>query len=92
MGIDRAALEESHPRGAEVPFDAGRRRITTAHRVESGWWIAVKGALGSLSPRIDPADKEMLAVPKRRQHNLPTTGYRVLALAERYVRRLPECS
>ena len=44
-GIDLAALESRSPRNGEFPFDAGRKRMTTVHRLGPGG-----GAAGAAAP------------------------------------------
>ncbi|MCW4051474.1 MAG: cation-transporting P-type ATPase [Candidatus Bathyarchaeota archaeon] len=44
-GLELAALKESYPRVAELPFDSTRKRMTTIHRTPEGRLVAyVKGA------------------------------------------------
>ena len=44
-GADQGILSAQRPRVGEVPFDSGRKRMSTIHRVEKGRWTAyVKGA------------------------------------------------
>ncbi len=90
LGVERADLDRGYPRHAEIPFDSACRRMTTVHRVGRRWWVAVKGALGALAPLIDPADHEALAHAEATAAQLADDGYRVLALAERYVDVLPD--
>ena len=53
-GIDVAALKESHPRVAELPFDSARKRMTTIHRTPEGRLVAyVKGAPEIIMVRSD---------------------------------------
>ncbi|MGQ0433710.1 MAG: cation-translocating P-type ATPase [Microthrixaceae bacterium] len=84
LGVERVDLERRCPRAAEIAFDADRRRMTTVHHRDGAWWVAVKGALGALTPRLDPADLELAAVADRAADALADRGYRVLALAERH--------
>lgn len=44
LGVDRTALETSHPRLDEIPFNSDRRLMTTLHKSEKGFLVAVKGA------------------------------------------------
>jgi len=44
-GVRQAEVSAGYGRAAELPFDAGRRRMTTLHRRTDGRWLAVcKGA------------------------------------------------
>jgi Ca2+-transporting ATPase len=90
LGTERAELERRWPRSAEIAFDAGRRRMTTIHHRDGGWWVAVKGALGALTPLIDPVDRELVARAEPVADVLARDGYRVLGLAERQVESLRE--
>ena len=89
LGVDPAQLEADRPRCAEVGFDAARRRMTTIHRVDDRYWVAVKGALGALSTRVHPDDAEVVARAERAGTGLAAEGYRVLAVAERFTDVLP---
>ncbi|HEV2893433.1 MAG TPA: HAD-IC family P-type ATPase, partial [Actinomycetota bacterium] len=89
LGVTRDGLEHDRPRVAEVAFDAGRRRMTTMHRDESGVWVAAKGALDALAPllrsaaEVGPRAQEVAA-------RWGSQGYRVLALAERHLPAVPD--
>jgi Ca2+-transporting ATPase len=98
-GLDRASMEASLPRVAEVPFDAERRRMTTVHRTPQGdLVIATKGAPesvlnvcsaviadGGARPASDGDRDRIRAVAD----DLARRGFRVLALAGRRCRSLP---
>lgn len=44
-GLDRNQLSESLPRTGEIPFDSGRKLMTTVHEKEGGGrLVLVKGA------------------------------------------------
>jgi P-type Ca2+ transporter type 2C len=90
LGVERDDVERERPRHAEIPFDAERRRMATVHRVDDGWWVAVKGALGALAPLIDPVDAETLARAEEVAAQFAREGSRVLALAERTIDGLPD--
>jgi Ca2+-transporting ATPase len=83
VGVDRDELMRRAPRIAEVGFDASRRRMTTVHRRDGGWWVAVKGALGALAPGLAPSDRVRAERAAEVADSLASAGYRVLALAER---------
>jgi Ca2+-transporting ATPase len=83
LGVTRADLARRRPRVAEIAFDAERRRMTTVHDADGTRWVAVKGALGSLVPLLDPCERELAEQAARAADELADQGYRVLALAER---------
>ncbi|MCL1843942.1 MAG: cation-translocating P-type ATPase [Defluviitaleaceae bacterium] len=43
-GLDRVKAEREYPRIHELPFDSGRKRMTTVHRTEEGYIAVTKGA------------------------------------------------
>jgi Ca2+-transporting ATPase len=90
LGVDAGALERRLPRHAEVAFDADRKRMTTVHRTDGGYWVAVKGAPGALAPRLRGEDAELLARAEAAAEQFAGCGYRVLALADRRVDALPD--
>lgn len=51
FGIDHEALEDEHPRLFEQPFDSGRKRMTTVHRIENENIAYTKGAVEELLDR-----------------------------------------
>jgi Ca2+-transporting ATPase len=83
LGTDRAELDHRFPRVAEIAFDAGRRRMATIHQDGDRYWVAVKGALGSITPRLSIESQAAAEVAAREADRLADQGYRVLALAER---------
>jgi calcium-translocating P-type ATPase len=44
LGLDRVQAERDYPRVHELPFDSGRKRMTTVHRTEDGYIAVTKGA------------------------------------------------
>jgi len=90
LGVERLELERRYPRSAEIAFDANRRRMTTIHHHDGKWWVAVKGALGVLIPRLDLADFDLAANADQVADVLADDGYRVLALVERYAETMLE--
>ncbi|MEU9123270.1 cation-transporting P-type ATPase [Streptomyces sp. NPDC048506] len=83
LGLDRAALDRELPRVQEIPFDSGRKRMTTVHRrPEGGLRVVCKGAPEALlRPRILADRPDALARATARAEVLARRGYRVLAVA-----------
>ena len=54
-GLNRNELERDHPRLGEVPFDSGRKLMSTLHPWEGKWRLLVKGAPDVLLSRCTSA-------------------------------------
>jgi P-type Ca2+ transporter type 2C len=88
--IHKRAVESRYPRIAELPFDSGRKSMTTIHRDPAGGLIAfTKGATESLVSRSDELLTPSGTVPLRADEMLNAAekmadlGLRVLAFAMR---------
>jgi P-type Ca2+ transporter type 2C len=83
FGLDRPALERAMPRVAELPFDGGRKRMTTAHRLPGGGFrVLCKGAPEVLLRRpLLRDDTQAIADAAARADRLAREEYRVLAVA-----------
>ncbi|MGG7569299.1 cation-translocating P-type ATPase [Streptomyces sirii] len=94
IGLDPAALDRELPRVEEVPFDSGRKRMTTVHRsTDGGLHVACKGAPESvLRPDVLADGPQMLAEAAARAEELARAGYRVLAVADGDPKEDRECS
>lgn len=97
-GFDKAALEADAPRLLELPFDSGRKRMTTFHRDPQGALAYTKGAPESVLPRCANMLTAQGAVPLPltemlgRAERMAADGLRVLALAYRVWPTLPDAS
>ncbi len=89
-GYDKAALEQAMPRRAELPFDSGRKMMTTLHSVDGAVVAYVKGAPERVLERCTATAKEDCAAMLAAAEALADEGYRVLALARREFPVLPE--
>ncbi|NNF96939.1 MAG: HAD-IC family P-type ATPase, partial [Halobacteria archaeon] len=96
-GFDKAELEQTLPRIAELPFDSERKRMTTLHKTDSHQLIAfIKGAPESILPlcaqQLTSEGEQILDRDALLEYanNLAEKGYRVLALAFRSFPDLPE--
>jgi Ca2+-transporting ATPase len=83
-GLVPGALRERFPRVAEVPFDSGRKRMTTVHRLPGGGVRVIgKGAPEVMLTReVIDGDAAVLARAADRAEELARGGFRVLAVAE----------
>jgi Ca2+-transporting ATPase len=83
LGLDPARLRRALPRVAEIPFDSGRKRMTTVHRRPDGTVrVACKGAPEVLlRPDVLTDGPDLLARAADRADALARDGHRVLAVA-----------
>ncbi|GAU69798.1 cation-transporting ATPase [Streptomyces sp. NBRC 110611] len=83
LGLDRTALDRELPRVEEIPFDSGRKRMTTVHRrPDGGLRVACKGAPESmLRPQVLADGPGLLTRAAAEAEALARSGYRVLAVA-----------
>ncbi len=95
-GRQRAARTESLPRIAELPFDSGRKCMTTLHRLADGRVLSItKGAPELLLPRCTRERRgEGTAMPDRAallaaSERMAADGLRVLAVGTRHWTGLP---
>ncbi len=97
-GLRKADLEQDHPRLAEIPFDSGRKMMTTFYEIDDTIYSYTKGAPDLLVARCTKIAKgsgfESLTPDVREQlldinSKLASSGERVLALAVRQWQRVP---
>ena len=55
LGLTRVDAERQYPRMHELPFDSGRKRMTTVHRVDDGYLVVTKGAFDRIPVAWDEA-------------------------------------
>jgi len=58
LNLDRVQAERDYPRVYELPFDSGRKRMTTIHRTEDGYIAVTKGAFDRIPVKWDPELKK----------------------------------
>ena len=85
-GYDKQGLQQQLPRIAELPFDSGRKRMSTLHQNGAEVLLFCKGAPEHLLPLCSEADQQALL---QQAEALAKQGYRVLALASRNLAELP---
>jgi Ca2+-transporting ATPase len=83
LDLSPAELSTRFPRIAELPFDSGRKRMTTAHQLPGGGVrVICKGAPEAiLVPEIMTGDAALLSQAADRAAGLAADGFRVLAVA-----------
>jgi P-type Ca2+ transporter type 2C len=90
LGVSRRAVLERHQRIEELTFESARRRMTTFHTDGAGVWVAVKGAPEAIAGLVDPGQAGAVREALRTAERYAAEGYRVLALAERRLERMPD--
>ena len=98
-GQEKGALKEKYPRVAEVPFDSGRKMMTTVHRDGEGFLQFTKGAPDELLRRCDrylsaegilPLTDEKRSEILKENKAMADDALRVLACAFRNLDAKPE--
>ena len=98
-GLKKDMLEREMPRVGEVPFDSGRKLMSTVHpRPEGGYRILVKGAPDVLLERCTalwikggrPLSRSQKGQIAAANEDMAQKALRVLGVAFRDVDRLPE--
>ena len=57
-GVTEKDISERYPRIHELPFDSGRKRMTTVHRIENGYLAVTKGAFDRIPVNWDESLKK----------------------------------
>ncbi len=99
MGLDPEQIRAAAPRTDEFAFDSRRKRMTTIHSGDGGFFLAVKGAPEEIAERctteetpegIRPFDPARRAEVLGAAEELARQGLRTLAMAHRRVEVIPE--
>jgi Ca2+-transporting ATPase len=94
-GIRKATLDRQHPRAEELLFTSERKLMTTIHKREEGFWVAMKGAPEEVLNRCTHFEKdgeshkmtpEMADEILAANRQFASKALRVLALAMRTVK------
>ena len=90
-------IRKENPELMELPFDADRKLMATAHKGKNGFFIYVKGAFENLLPHCDSILSNVEARPfldkekwTKKVNNLAGQGLRTLAFAINVVDKLPK--
>ena len=94
-GVDQEKEEQNWPRTADLPFDSGRKLMSTIHAREDGsWTVFVKGAPDILLERCVAGPRGPLSAHDRRavleaNEAMAQKALRVIAVARRELHILP---
>ena len=98
VGLEKEELERRYPRLQEIPFDSGRKMMTTFQQIEGEIYALTKGAPDLLLARckdllthggVEKLDQEVRARLLEVNKKLALKGQRVLALAVRKWAEVP---
>ena len=86
LGMDRVEAERAYPRIHELPFDSGRKRMTTVHRTEEGYIAVTKGAFDRIPVNWDP---ELLKRATEIHDSFAEKALRVIAISVKKFAEMP---
>jgi len=87
---DKADLETSYPRIAEIPFDSARKCMSTLHQTSDGILVITKGAVEMLIQTPDIKNSDSIAELDQQVNSMSESGYRVLGYAYKLMKKLPD--
>ena len=91
--LNRADLEKSFPRIAELPFDSKRKCMTTIHDIQNTdakIVVITKGAVDVLFHKLNANQQSHIPEFERKVNEMAEKGYRVLGYAMKTLSSLPE--
>ncbi|WP_273565710.1 cation-translocating P-type ATPase [Maribacter halichondriae] len=96
VGYNPESIRTEYPEILELPFDASRKLMATAHQSAEGFHVFVKGAFETVFVHCDTIIKDDKTVPfnnaekwHRQVHKLASQGLRTLAFAHKITKREP---
>jgi len=87
LGLTRVDAEREYPRVFELPFDSGRKRMTTVHRIEEGYLVVTKGAFDRIPVNWD---KQQLKKATEIHDSFAERALRVIAISYKLCDCKPE--
>ncbi|MCL2223446.1 MAG: cation-translocating P-type ATPase [Defluviitaleaceae bacterium] len=87
LGMDRVKAERQYPRVFELPFDSGRKRMTTVHHTEDGFIAVTKGAFDRIPVNWEP---ELLKKATEIHDTFAEKALRVIAISVKKFDKMPE--
>lgn len=89
-GYNPLSLKEEFPRVAEIPFDSGRKCMSTFHRTPNGIIMITKGAVDILLKKLESSEAAGAPETESKTNSMSSSGYRVLGYAYRMFQEVPE--
>jgi len=86
LKLDRVKAERDYPRIFELPFDSGRKRMTTVHRAGEGYIAVTKGAFDRIPVKWEP---EMLKKATEIHDSFAEQALRVIAISVKKYTEMP---
>ena len=89
LGLNRMNAERDYPRVFELPFDSGRKRMTTVHHVEGeeyGYIAVTKGAFDRIPVKWEP---ELLKKATAIHDSYAEKALRVIAVSVKKYKEMP---
>ncbi len=95
VGVDKTSLVKNYQRVGELPFDSGRKMMSTIHAMPGGGFLMItKGAAEAVLDITDKVDgggtvATDIAAMKNVSYNASADGLRVIAFARKRLESLP---
>lgn len=87
-GLTRVDAERMYPRVHELPFDSGRKRMTTVHHgPDGGYWVVTKGAFDRLPVNWD---EDLLREATEIHDSFANRALRIIAIGYKKYDEMPE--
>jgi len=86
LGMNRVEAERMYPRVHEIPFDSGRKRMTTVHRTPEGFISVTKGAFDRIPVNWTP---ELLKKATQVHDSFAEKALRVIAISTKKYDTMP---
>ena len=86
LKLDRVQAERDYPRVHELPFDSGRKLMTTVHRTEDGYIAVTKGAFDRIPVNWT---EELLEKATRIHDEFAEKALRVIAISVKKYSEMP---
>ena len=87
LGMNRVEAERMYPRVHEIPFDSGRKRMTTLHQTPEGYIAVTKGAFDRIPVEWTP---ELLEKATAVHDSFAEKALRVIAISTKKYDKMPD--